>query len=410
MDWSLTADQRRWRDTARAYATEVVAPAAPRLDAEADPAKSFSWELVDAASEYGLRLAPLPAAFSGGGTDFLTNAVMLEEIAAADLGMSVVLAQTWKFAQLLMELGTTAQHERWLRRLVDNRRGLMAASLTEPNGGSDNVLPYHGVDGGMQMRADRVDGGWILNGQKHYISNANRADTIIAFARTQPDLPVRSGVTMFIVPADSPQVRFGTVHDKLGERLANNSEIFYENTFVPDEDLLGQENEGLADVARLLRGSNAYAAACTLGVARSAFNRALQYTSKRVQGGRPVLDHDDIGVQFAEMYSQLESARTYVFRAAWAADHAKQFDPKMAAMPKLLASQVAFDVTRASLEMFGGSGVMRETGMEKLLRDATIFLHSDGTNTVMRKKIAADLRARVSVASGNGALDTLWDW
>jgi alkylation response protein AidB-like acyl-CoA dehydrogenase len=407
LDWSLTADQRRWRDTARVYATEVVAPAAPRLDAEPDPEKAFSWELVDAASEYGLRLAPLPPAFGGGGTDFLTNAVMLEEIAAADLGTSVVLAQTWKFAQLLMELGTADQHERWLRRLVENRRGLMAASLTEPNGGSDNVLPYAGVDGGMQMRAERVEGGWVLNGQKCYISNSNRADSIIAFARTDPGQPVRSGVSMFIVPADSPQVRFGDVCDKLGERTANNAAIFYENVFVPEEDLLGQENEGLADVARLLRGSNAYAAACTLGVARTAFSRALRYTAERVQGGRRVIEHDDIGVQFAEMYSQLESARTYVFRAAWAADHAKLFDPKMAAMPKLLASQVAFEVTRASLEMFGGSGVMRETGMEKLMRDATIFLHSDGTNTVMRKKIAADLRVR---AKGNGALDSLWDW
>lgn len=407
MEWSLTADQRRWRDTARAYATEVVAPAAPALDAEADPEKSFSWALVDAASEYGLRLAPLPPEFGGGGTDFLTNAVMLEEIAAADLGTSVVLAQTWKFAQLLMELGTADQHERWLRRLMQNRRGLMAASLTEPNGGSDNVLPYAGVDGGMQMRAEKVDGGWVLNGQKVYISNSNRADSIIAFARTNPNEPVRTGVSMFIVPGDSPQVTFGAVCDKLGERLANNAAIFYENVFVPDQDLLGRENEGLADVARLLRGSNAYAAACTLGVARAAFGRALRYTAERVQGGRRVIDHDDIGVQFAEMYSQLESARTYVFRAAWAADNAKAFDPKMAAMPKLLASQVAFDVTRASLEMFGGSGVMRETGMEKLMRDATIFLHSDGTNTVMRKKIAADLRAR---AAGNGALDALWDW
>jgi alkylation response protein AidB-like acyl-CoA dehydrogenase len=405
LDWSLTADQRRWRDTARAYATEVVAPAAPALDAEPDPEAAFSWELVDAATKHGLRLAPLPAEYGGGGTDFLTNAVMLEEIAAADLGTSVVLAQTWKFAQLLMELGTPDQHDRWLRRLADNPRGLMAACLTEPNGGSDNVLPYAGVDGGMQMRAERVDGGYVLTGQKHYISNSNRADTIIAFARTRPDLPVARGVTMFIVPADNPQVRFGVVHDKLGERLANNSEIFFENAFVPDADVLGAENDGLADIARLLRGSNAYAAACTLGVARTAFTRALAYTAGRVQGGKPVLQHDDIGVQFAEMYSQLEMARTYVFRAAWAADHPEAFDPKMAAVPKLVASQIAFEVTRGSLEMFGGSGVMREIGMEKLMRDATIFLHSDGTNTVMRKKIAADLRNRV-----DGALGDLWDW
>ena len=404
MDWSLSAEQRRWRDIARAFSREVVAPRAPELDARPDPAEAFSWELVDAATEYGLRLAPLPAEFGGGGTDFLTNAVMLEEIAAGDLGTSVVLAQTWKFAQLVMELGTPDQHQRWLRRLADNPRGLMAASLTEPNGGSDNVLPYAGVDGGMQMSAKRADGGWVLNGQKHYISNANRSDSIIAFARTDPDQPVRFGVTMFIVPGDSPQVRYGVIHDKFGERLANNSEIFYDDVFVPDEDRLGRENEGLADVARLLRGSNAYAAACTLGVARTAFNRALAYTSGRVQGGKPVLEHDDIGVQFAEMYAQMEAARTYVFRAAWASDHPEAFDPKMAAMPKLIASQVAFEVTRGSLEMFGGSAVMKEIGMEKLMRDATIFLHSDGTNTVMRKKIAADLRGRV-----NG-LDSLWDW
>jgi len=405
MEFSLSAEQRRWRDVARAYAREVVAPRSAELDAKVDPAEAFSWDLVEAANDYGLRLAPLSKEFGGAGTDFFTNALMLEEIAVADMGMSVVLAQLWKFAQLLMELGTADQHERWLRRIAANPRGLMAASFTEPQGGSDNVLPYGGVEGGMQMRAERVDGGWVLNGVKQYISNSNRADTILAFARTRPDVPVRDGVSCFIVPADSPQVRFGVIHDKMGERLANNSEIFYENTFVPEEDLLGVENGALSDVARLLRGSNAYAAACTLGVARAALTRALKHTRTRVQGGRPVIDHDDIGVQFAQLYSELETARTYVFRAAWAADHAKEFDPKMAAVPKLIASEVAFEVTRQSLEMFGGSGVMREVGMEKLLRDATIFLHSDGTNTVMRKKIAADLRGR-----SDTQLDELWDW
>jgi alkylation response protein AidB-like acyl-CoA dehydrogenase len=405
VDWTLSADQRRWRDVARTYATEVVAPAAPALDAEVDPAEAFSWELVEAASDRGLRLAPLPEAYGGGGTDFLTNAVMLEEIAAADLGTSVVLAQTWKFAQLVMELGTPDQRERWLGRIVENRRGLMAASLTEPQGGSDNILPYDGVEGGMQTTARRVDGGWVINGQKCFISNSNRADTILVFARTRADQPVRTGVSCFLVPADSPQVRFGIVHDKMGERLANNSEIFYENVFVPEEDLLGQENVILSDVARLLRGSNAYAAACTLGVARAALTRALRYTRSRVQGGRVLIEHDDIGTHLAQLYAELETARTYVFRAAWAADHADPFDPKMAAVPKLIASEVAFEVTRHSLEMFGGSGVMRETGMEKLLRDATIFLHSDGANTVMRKKIAADLRGR-----SDAQLNELWDW
>jgi alkylation response protein AidB-like acyl-CoA dehydrogenase len=405
MDYRLTAEQRQWRDRARAYAQQVVAPRAAELDAQVDPAAAFSWELVEAANDRGLRLAPLPPEYGGGGTDFLTNAVMLEEIAVADMGVAVVLAQTWKFAQLLMELGTPDQRERWLRRLAGNPRGLMAASFTEPQAGSDNVLPYGGVEGGMQMSAKRADGGWVLNGQKHYISNANRADTILAFARTDPEAPVKDGCSAFIVPADNPDVRFGIVHDKLGERLANNSEIFYENCFVPEEDLLGEENTILSDVARLLRGSNAYAAICTLGVARAALTRAVQRAKSRVQGGKPIIEHSVIAAELGQLWAQLEAARTYVFRAAWASDHADPFDPKMAAAPKLIASETSFEVTRHSLEIFGGAGVMREAGMEKLLRDATIFLHSDGTNTIMRRKIAADLRNRT-----DEQLDELWDW
>ena len=405
MEYRLTEEQRRWRDRARAYAQEVVAPCAAELDAQADPAAAFSWKLVEAANERGLRLAPLPVEYGGGGTDFLTSAVMLEEIAAADMGVSVVLAQTWKFAQLLMELGTPGQHKRWLRRLADNPRGLMAASLTEPGAGSDNVLPYGGTDGGMQMSARRVPGGWVLNGRKHYISNANRADTILAFARTDPAVPVKDGCSAFIVPADNPGIRFGVIHDKLGERLANNSEIFYEDCFVPEEDLLGEENAILADVARLLRGSNAYAAVCTLGVARTALTRAILRARSRVQGGRAIIGHSVIAAELGQLWASLETARTYAFRAAWAADHADPFDPKMAAAPRLIAAETAFEVTRRSLEIFGGAGVMREVGMEKLLRDATIFLHSDGTNTVMRKKIAADLQNRT-----DQQLLDLWDW
>lgn len=405
MDFRLTVEQREWRDRARAYALEVVAPVAAGLDAQPDPADAFSWELVEAADERGLRLAPLPPEYGGGGTDFLTNAVMLEEIAAADMGVAVVLAQTWKFAQLLMELGTADQRARWLPRLAANPRGLMAASLTEPAAGSDNVLTYAGADGGMQMSATRTDGGWVLTGQKHYISNANRADTIIAFARTDPTVPVKDGCSAFIVAADDPDVRFGVVHDKLGERLANNSEIFYEGCFVPAKDLLGLENTILSDVARLLRGSNAYAAICTLGVARTALTRAIQRAKARVQGGRPIIEHSVIAAELGQLWAQLEVARTYTFRAAWASDHADPFDPKMAAAPKLIASETAFEVTRRSLEIFGGSGVMREVGMEKLLRDATIFLHSDGTNTIMRKKIAVDLARRT-----DEQLLALWDW
>lgn len=394
MDFTLSDEQRRWRGLARRFADEVVRPVAKDLDAKSDPAEGFSWEVVEAADDFGLRRAPLPSEHGGAGTDFLCNAVMLEEIAAADLGVSVVLAQTWKFMQLLVERGTSDQQERWVRRIAENPRGLMAASLTEPRGGSDNLLPYPGPEGGMTTRADRRDGGWVINGMKHYISNSNRADIILAFARTDPDAPVADGVTCFVVGADTPGVRFGKIHDKLGERLANNSEIFYEDVFVPDADVLGEENTALRDIAQLLRGSNAYAAACTLGVGREAFDRAFAYCKERVQGGRPIVEHESVQTYLADMYVAVDLVRTYVRRAAWASDHADPFDPKLASIPKLVASEASFDTVRKALELFGGAGVMKETGVEKLLRDASIFLHSDGTNIIMRKKVAADLLAR----------------
>ena len=330
---------------------------------------------------------------------------MLEEIAAGDMGIAVVLAQTWKFAQLLMELGTPDQRQRWLPRLAKNPRGLMAASFTEPDYGSDNVLTYAGVDGGMQSTATKVDGGWVLRGQKHYISNSNRSDIILALMRTDPSVPVKDGCSAFIVPSDHDDVRFGVVHDKMGERLANNSEIFYEDAFIPEEDLLGTENSdpvrrrpAAARLQRLRRDLH------DRRRAHRAHPRDQAGEGPRA-GGRPIIQHSVIAAELGDLWARLEAARTYVYRAAWAADHADPFDPKMAAAPKLVASETAFEVTRHALEVFGGSGVMREVGMEKLLRDATIFLHSDGTNTIMRKKIAADLAAR-----SDEQLDRIWDW
>ena len=151
----------------------------------------------------------------------------------------------------------------------------------------------------------------------------------------------------FIVPSDNHEVRFGPVHDKIGERLANNAEIFYEDVFIPDEDLLGAENPGLSDVARLLRGSNAYAGDLHAGRRPHRLHPRYQAGEGRVQGGMPIVRAQRIAAQLGDMWARLDMARTYVYRAAWAADHADRFDPKMAATPKLVASQMAFDVTRA---------------------------------------------------------------
>lgn len=392
MDFTLDEKTRHWRDVARAYADEVVRPVAAELDARPDPADSWSWELIEEADRRGLRQAPCPPEHGGASTDFLTDVIMLEEIAAADVGASVVLAQQWKFLQMIREMATPEQSDRWLTRLAQNPRGLLAASFSEPGAGSDNMLPYDGPGAGMQTKATKVDGGWSITGMKHFISNANRADVIICFARTDMEGPLASSVTAFLVAGDSPGLTIGRVHDKCGERLANNAEIFYDSVFVADEDVLGTIGNGLVDVARLLRGSNMYAGACALGVARECYDRTVQWCRDRVQGGKPIIEHENVGAYLADMFLNVDVARTYLWRAAWQAIDADSYHRTLGAGSKLIASEMAFDSARKAMELWAGRGVMRENGIEKLLRDAAIWLHSDGTNILMRMKLMNVLR------------------
>ena len=392
VEFSLSDTMIEWRTKARTFADEVVRKEAPRLDAEPDPVDAFSWKLVEEADNRGLRQAPLPAAYGGSITDHVTNTIILEEIAAADMGTAVFLAQHWKFAQLLNELGTDGQRDRHLARNAANPRGLFAASLTEPNHGSDNMLPVKTPGGGMQTFAEKVSGGYVINGMKHYISNANRADTVLCLARTDRQGPLATSTTCFIVPSGTPGMRIGKVHDKSGERTTNNAEIYYEDVFVPDEDVLGRPGTAFRELVRLLRASNAYGAACALGVARECFDRSLSRCRTRVQGGVPIIQHQAVGAYLADMYMNVDVTRSLVWRAAWQAQHPADYDPALAILPKVFAAERVLDSAQRAMELWGGAGVMRENGIEKLLRDASIWLHSDGTNIIMRERLAEVLR------------------
>lgn len=390
--FGLPEETRRWREQARLFADEVVRPVAAELDARSDPAACWSWDLVEEADARGLRQAPLEPAYGGSSTSYLTNVVMLEEIAAADLGIAVVLAQHWKFAQLIAELGDPEQRREYLGLLAASPRGLTAASFTEPHAGSDNLLPIAIPGAGMRTFAAREDAGYRINGMKHYISNANRAALIICFARIDRDGLLTESVSAFAVPAGTPGLRIGAIHDKCGERLANNAEIFYEDVCVPLTARLGNEGAALRDVGRLLRASNAYAAACALGVARECFDRTLRWCRTRVQGGCPIIEHQAVRSMLADMYLDVDVPRTYIWRASWEAERPETFDPILAIAPKLVAGERTFDAARRMMELWGGAGVMRDSGVEKLLRDATIWLHSDGTNIILRERLARCLQ------------------
>jgi alkylation response protein AidB-like acyl-CoA dehydrogenase len=258
-------------------------------------------------------------------------------------------------------------------------------------------MPFDEPGGGYKTSAVERDGGWVINGMKHFVSNGSRAGLYLLFAQTVKGRSVVDGSTCFLIEDGTDGFTYGTVHDKLGERLANNSELIFQDCFVPAENVIGEPHRGYDVQATFFPSSNAYAAATVLGTATGAYERALAWTQQRVQGGKPLIEHDTVAVTLAEMRMLLDVARTYVHHAAEASDHRDEgWDPMLSAYPKLFTSQIAWQVTTKAMELHGGYGYMKNLGMEKILRDTAAFLHSDGANLTLMLKAANVIRAEVA--------------
>jgi len=380
-------------DIARKFAAEVIAPVAADLDRNVAPEDCFSWDIVEAGSDRGLRTLTLLPEYGGAGADCLTTAMVVEELAKGDMGVSVVFAQTLKLIQSFQAAASEDQRARFLPKVRDDRRALMAIGMTEPQTASNYIIPYQPA--GFVTTAVRKGRGWIINGRKRFISNGNRARLYLLFAQTNPDKGLNEGSTCFIIERGTPGFTTGHVEDKMGERLANNAELIFDSCFVPDEDVLGAIDRGFDVISQFFPASNAYAAASVLGVAAAAYDRSIRWTRERVQGGKPLIEHDIIAASLAEMQMLIDAARAYIHHAAWKADHRETgWDPTLGALPKVFASEVSWKVVTKALELHGAYGYMRDLGFEKLVRDAACFVHSDGVNRTLLLKAAQFIRSR----------------
>ncbi|MGH9253101.1 MAG: acyl-CoA dehydrogenase family protein [Vicinamibacterales bacterium] len=380
-------------EVARTFVAEVVSPVSADLDRHTNPQDCFSWDIVEQGSARGLRTLTLLPEYGGGGADCVTTAMVVEELAKGDMGVSVVFAQTLKLIQSFQAAATADQRARFLSKLRDDSRALMAIGMTEPQTSSNYIIPY--PPAGFVTRAERTDKGWVINGRKRFISNGNRARLYLLFAQTNPDKGLNEGSTCFIIERGTAGFTTGHVEDKMGERLANNAELIFDACFVPDEDVLGEVDRGFEVISQFFPASNAYAAASVLGVAAAAYDRSLQWTKARVQGGKRLIEHDIIAAQLAEMHMLIDAARAYIHHAAWKADHRDTgWDATLGALPKVFASEVAWKVVTKALELHGAYGYMRDGGFEKLVRDAACFIHSDGVNRTLLLKAAQFIRAQ----------------
>jgi len=382
----VNEDQRAILETVARFVEAEVRPRAAELDANPDPELGYSFEIVEKAHEVGIRTMTLGEKWGGLGTDSLTTAMVIEELGKGDLGVSVIMAQTLKIAQIMQKALNAEQQARVLPGFARDPRGMLAIGITEPDNASNYFLPHPTP---FRTSARKTDGGWIVNGMKHFISNGNRASHYLLFVQTEPGKPMAEGSTCFLLERDRPGFTIGRVHDKMGERLANNAELVFQDCFIPDANVVGKVGNGFNVLAEFFPQSNAYAGASVLGVAGALHQKAIDWAKLRVQGGKPLIEHDGIRAQLAEMRMLIDASRSYIHRACWLADHQEHgWDRTLGALPKAMASQAAWKIATWCLEIHGGHGYMKEFGVAKLVRDAAAFLHSDGVNRTLFLKAA----------------------
>ena len=391
MDFKLTDEQRALQMLAREYAEKSVRPIAAEYDRRQEASDCVPWEVLEEGSKLGLRTLAISEKWGGGGADMLTLSIVGEELGAGDLGVAATIDQTWKFSPIVEHWTNDEQRERFIPPMIEDHRFLLATCITEPGAGTDHVLPYAAPGAGVQMRAERSGNSYKLNGTKQFISNGGTAKLYIVYARTDKTQGGIKGITPFLVPHDTPGLSVGRVHDKMGRRLLSNATLVFEDAEVPAATRLGEENgaETLRN-SRIGRGRGGYGAT-VLGAGRAAFEEAVKYSQERIQGGKPIGQHQAVAQMIGEMYTRLEVARSALWRASWSVDYAEEYDPKFAWLTKVFCSEAAYEVCRLALEVHGGMGYMRECPVEKYLRDVISFLHGAGNNHIFRIKMSSHI-------------------
>jgi alkylation response protein AidB-like acyl-CoA dehydrogenase len=384
----LDAETRLLGETVRAFAREVVAPGA----IERDEAERFDRGLVNRMAELGLLAGPFPEAVGGAGLSAHAWTVVVEEIAAADMALAVTLCVHVLHQNPVVRWGSDEQKARWLPALQSGE-ALGAFALTEPEAGSNAAA--------IRMRAERVGApdspeGYRLTGTKVWISNAPEAERYLVFATLDPARGP-AAITAFLVEKWMPGFRFGVHEKKMGIRSCPAAELVFEDAEVPTANRLGGEGEGYrVALSALGDGRIGIAAACT-GLARSALEQAAAYLGERTAYGAPIAELQGLRFMIAEMARDVASARALTREAAATRDRGAGGAEvaTVASLAKWTASDVAMRVTTDAVQLFGGTGYSRETGVERLMRDAKGAQIYEGTNQVHRGIVADAILGRV---------------
>ena len=384
MSWPLTDEERLLRDTVREFAQRVVAPTA----IERDASERFDRSIFRRMADLGLTGAPLPESVGGAGASYLAWTLVMEEIGAADMASAVSLSVHILSQYPVVSWGTADQRARWLGPMIAGE-ALGAFALTEPGAGSDAAA--------IVTRAERIGSadapeGYRLTGTKIWISNAPEADRYLVFATLDPAAGAK-GIAAFLVEKGTDGFRFGAHEKKMGIRSCPAAELVFDGCVVPAANRLGAEGEGYKiALSALAEGRIAIAAAC-VGLARSALEQAAAYLGQRKAFGGVLAEQQGLRFLLAEMARDVEAARALTRQAAAAKDRGEPIGVA-SSLAKWTASDTAMKVATDAVQLFGASGYSRETGIERLMRDAKGAQIYEGTNQIHRTIVADEVLKR----------------
>jgi short-chain 2-methylacyl-CoA dehydrogenase len=380
MQFDLTSEQRRWRDTARAFAREAIAPVAAQLDKE----QRFAYDLVAQMADLGLMGMTLPEEYSGTGGDFVTYCVALEEISRADTGVGITMeAHISLGCAPLANHGTPEQKERFLAPCASGKR-LWAFGLTEEHAGTDA--------GGTRTTAELRGGNWVINGAKKWITNSGTDITagVTVMAKTGERANGKPELSAIIVPQETPGYTRGPGYEKLGWRSSDQHPLYFENCTVPEHHLLGERGRGFHQFLSTLDAGRVAVGALSVGLAQACYDEAVARAKQRQQFGKSIAEFQAIQFKLADMATDIELARLLVLKAAWLKDQGRPYS-KEASMCKVVASEAAKRAADQAIQIWGGEGFMETSNVARYWRQVKINEIGEGTSEINRTIIARHL-------------------
>jgi len=380
LEYFLNEQQRMIKSLARTIAEEKILP----VRAELDEKEEFPWGIMKILADTDMFRVFIPQEYEGLGGGCFELCLVIEELSRACAGVAVGYATCALGVTSLLEYGTDEQKRKYLPDVASGKK-LAAFAVTEATAGSDI--------GAIKTTAKKVEGGYLLNGTKQFITNGGEAEIYTVIALTDKGKGAR-GASAILVEKGTPGFSFGRKEKKMGIRASATRELVFEDCLVPAENLIGREGMGFIATLKVFDGSRPGIGAQAVGLAQGALEAAVAYARQRIQFGHPIISLQAVQHMLADMAIQVEAARALVYAAARTIDSgAKDFGME-SAMAKVFASDVAMKVTTDAVQIFGGVGYMRDYPAEKMLRDAKITQIYEGTNQVLRNTIAIELRKR----------------